>query len=95
MRPGLLYRAAMEGATLALLSGFRRMVGAGLAPAVEGLRLVGGGARNGLWRRMAADAFQMAVLLPAEAESAALGAALQVGGEGVRGCGAGACGYRM
>lgn len=77
MRPGLLYRAAMEGATLALLSGFRRMVGAGLAPAAEGLRLVGGGARNSLWRRMAADAFQMAVLLPAEAESAALGAALQ------------------
>jgi hypothetical protein len=38
-RPGLMYRAAMEGATLSLLSGFRRMCAAGLTPGRE-LRLV-------------------------------------------------------
>ncbi|KAG2486961.1 hypothetical protein HYH03_014458 [Edaphochlamys debaryana] len=76
LRPGLLYRAALEGATLSLLSGFRRMVAAGLAPGGR-LRLVGGGARNPLWRQIVADAFGMEVVLPAEADSAALGAALQ------------------
>ncbi|GLC33181.1 hypothetical protein PLESTF_000150600 [Pleodorina starrii] len=76
LRPGLVYRAAIEGATLSLLSGFRRMVAAGLRPSPQ-LRLVGGGARNGLWRQVVADAFQMEVLLPAEPDSAALGAALQ------------------
>ncbi len=48
MRPGLLYRAAIEGATLSLLSGFRRMTAAGLRPGAQ-LRLVGGGAKNRLW----------------------------------------------
>ncbi|PNH02543.1 Xylulose kinase [Tetrabaena socialis] len=76
LRPGLLYRAAMEGSTLSLLSGYRRMLAAGLSPCDE-LRLVGGGANNPLWRQVVADAFQMKVLLPAEADSAALGAALQ------------------
>ncbi|GIM00695.1 hypothetical protein Vretimale_5633 [Volvox reticuliferus] len=78
LRPGLVYRAAIEGATLSLLSGFRRMVRAGLQPSRR-LRLVGGGAKNALWRQVVADAFQMEVLLPAEPDSAALGAALQVG----------------
>ncbi|GFR47148.1 hypothetical protein Agub_g8839, partial [Astrephomene gubernaculifera] len=76
LRPGLLYRAAIEGATLSLLSGFRRMTAAGLRPSPQ-LRLVGGGARNPLWRQVVADAFQMRVVLPAEPDSAALGAALQ------------------
>eukprot|EP00747_Dinoflagellata_sp_TGD_P224890 gnl/TRDRNA2_/TRDRNA2_97971_c1_seq1.p1 gnl/TRDRNA2_/TRDRNA2_97971_c1~~gnl/TRDRNA2_/TRDRNA2_97971_c1_seq1.p1 ORF type:complete len:117 (+),score=30.38 gnl/TRDRNA2_/TRDRNA2_97971_c1_seq1:1-351(+) len=40
------------------------------------IRLVGGGAKNPLWRQMIADAFQLPVLLPAEVESAALGGAL-------------------
>lgn len=48
LRPGLLYRAAMEGATLSLLAGFRSMVAAGLRPGAQ-LRLVGGGAKNRLW----------------------------------------------
>ncbi|GLI65452.1 hypothetical protein VaNZ11_008833, partial [Volvox africanus] len=76
LRPGLLYRAAIEGATLSLLSGFRRMMSAGLQPSRQ-LRLVGGGAKSVLWRQVVADAFQMEVLLPAEPDSAALGAALQ------------------
>eukprot|EP00198_Chlamydomonas_reinhardtii_P011700 XP_001701037.1 predicted protein [Chlamydomonas reinhardtii] len=78
LRPGLLYRAAMEGATLSLLAGFRSMVAAGLRPGAQ-LRLVGGGAKNRLWWQIVADAFGMEVVLPAEPDSAALGAALQVG----------------
>lgn len=59
LKPGLLYRAALEGATLALLAGLRRMVAAGLAPSE--VRLVGGGSRSALWRQVVADAFQLPV----------------------------------
>ena len=41
------------------------------------LLLVGGGSANPLWRQVVADAFDIPVWLPVEAESAALGAALQ------------------
>lgn len=41
------------------------------------LRVVGGGSKNRLWRRIIADAFQLPLRFPAEAESAALGGALQ------------------
>ncbi|PRW34012.1 Xylulokinase [Chlorella sorokiniana] len=75
MRPGLLYRAAMEGATFTLLAGMQRMKDYGLA-ATE-LRVVGGGSQNRLWRRIVADAFQLPLRFPAEPEAAALGAALQ------------------
>lgn len=73
--PGLLYRAGMEGATFSLLRGLRAMQEKGLTP--RELRLVGGGAKNRLWRQVLADAFQLPIRLPLEAESAALGAALQ------------------
>jgi xylulokinase len=75
MRPGVLYRAALEGATLALVHGASRLAALGL-PARE-LRVVGGGSRNALWRRILADAFGVPLRFPAEPESAALGAALQ------------------
>lgn len=48
-------------------------------PAASELRVVGGGSQNKLWRRIVADAFQLPLRFPAEAEAAALGAALQVG----------------
>ena len=41
------------------------------------LRVVGGGSKNRLWRRIIADAFQLPLRFPAEPESAALGGALQ------------------
>jgi xylulokinase len=75
MRPGTLYRAALEGATLALAHGASRLAALGL-PARE-LRVVGGGSRNPLWRRILADAFGAPLRFPAEPESSALGAALQ------------------
>ena len=49
--------------------------------------MVGGGAASRLWRRVLADAFGLPLRFPAEAESAALGAALQARGLGGRvGC---------
>lgn len=59
MRPGLLYRAALEGVTLSLLAGLRRMEALGVRP--QELRLVGGGAANLLWRQVIADAFQLPI----------------------------------
>lgn len=41
------------------------------------LRLVGGGSKNQLWRRIIADSFQLPIRFPVEPESAALGGALQ------------------
>ena len=41
------------------------------------LRVVGGGSKNRLWRRIVADAFQLPLRFPAEPEAAALGAAMQ------------------
>lgn len=75
MRRGLLYRAALEGVTLNLAWGVQRLRELGLA--VERVRVVGGGARNELWRALLADALGAEVETLVESESAALGAALQ------------------
>ncbi len=73
--PGVIFRAALEGITANLASGVDRLKGLGVT--VDGLRLVGGGSRNPLWRQMIADALQVPVTLPEEPESGALGGALQ------------------
>ncbi len=80
LRPGLLdparlFRAALEGTSLNLAWGVERMRALGLP--IASVRLVGGGARNPLWRRILADALGVPVQELAEPESAALGAALQ------------------
>ena len=75
LRPGLLYRAAMEGATFALAAGVERLRKLGVV--ADELMLVGGGSKNPLWRQVVADATGLRVRLPAEPESAALGGALQ------------------
>eukprot|EP00879_Flechtneria_rotunda_P029505 GHRR01031916.1.p1 GENE.GHRR01031916.1~~GHRR01031916.1.p1 ORF type:complete len:257 (+),score=71.33 GHRR01031916.1:765-1535(+) len=75
LRPGVLYRAALEGATLSLAAALTRAIELGLTPTE--LRLVGGGSKNSLWQQIVADVFQLSVRLPLEPESAALGAALQ------------------
>ncbi len=72
LRPGPLYRAALEGAAFALRLGMEHM-----PFAARELRVVGGGASNPLWRRILADIFGATLRFPAEAETAALGAALQ------------------
>lgn len=43
----------------------------------ERVRLVGGGSQSALWRRIVADVLQLPLTFPTEADSAALGAALQ------------------
>jgi len=80
MRPGLLergtiYRAALEGTSLNLAWGVTRLAQLGLP--IDELRLVGGAAQNPLWREILAACLNAPVLPLAEAESAALGAAMQ------------------
>jgi D-xylulose kinase len=72
---GHLFRAAMEGATLALASGIERMKRLGIR--VEAVRVVGGGSRSALWRQIVADVLGVPAQGLEEPESAALGAALQ------------------
>lgn len=72
---GKLYRAAIEGATLGLVSGVERMKKLGLA--VESVRVVGGGSKNRLWRQILADSLGVPVTVLEEPESAALGGAIQ------------------
>ena len=73
---GVLYRAALEGATYSLLSGVRRMSELGLPPPTH-LSVVGGGSKSAVWRQTIADAFGVPVRRLLEPESAALGAAMQ------------------
>ena len=75
LQPGVLYRAAMEGASFALVAGLERLDALGVS--TEELRLVGGGSKNRLWRQVIADITGLCVRQPSEPESAALGGALQ------------------
>ncbi len=75
--PAVLYRAAIEGVSLNLAWGIERMRKLGIA--VDSVRLVGGGARNPLWRQVLADVLDAPVTELAEVETGALGAALQAG----------------
>jgi xylulokinase len=75
LEPGRLYRAALEGTSLNLAAGAARLRALGLP--LEQLRLVGGAARNPLWRRILANALDLPVTPLEEPETAALGVALQ------------------
>jgi len=70
-----LCRSAMEGATFGLRYGLDVLRRQGIRPSE--IRLVGGGARSSLWRRIAADIFACPVIRPVVEEAGALGAALQ------------------
>jgi sugar (pentulose or hexulose) kinase len=65
----------MEGATLGLRYGLDVLKQQGLTPTE--IRLVGGGAKSTLWRRMVADIFNCPVVCPESSEAGAVGAALQ------------------
>jgi xylulokinase len=73
--PAHFARAAMEGATLGLNYGLRRLRELGIAD--RQIRLTGGGANSPAWRRIAADVFNRPVVGLAQPEAAALGAAMQ------------------
>lgn len=74
-RPGLVYRATLEGVTLSLLNGFQQLRKHGIT--AKELRLVGGGSKNTIWAQIIADIFQLRVEILKETETAALGAAFQ------------------
>ena len=68
-------RAAMEGVTLGMNYGLRRLAELGVKP--KQIRATGGGANSKLWRQIMADIFNAEVVTLAVGEGAAYGAALQ------------------
>ncbi|MDA0803697.1 MAG: xylulokinase [Planctomycetota bacterium] len=75
LRPGHLYRAALEGVTASISSAVGRLMEFGLTATT--IRLVGGGSKNALWQELISAAIGAPVEPLAEPETAALGAALQ------------------
>lgn len=75
LTPAHMARAAMEGVTLGMAYGLRRMESLGLKPSE--IRLTGGGSKSPAWRQMVADIFGYPVVSMQSAEGAALGAAIQ------------------
>jgi D-xylulose kinase len=68
-------RAAMEGVTLGMNYGLRRLGELGVKPAE--IRATGGGANSKVWRQIMADVFNAPVVTLKVGEGAAYGAALQ------------------
>ncbi len=72
---GPLARAAMEGVTMGMNYGLRRLAALGVK--AKEIRLTGGGAKSAVWRQLMADIFGVPVVGMVEEEGAALGGALQ------------------
>lgn len=68
-------RAAMEGVTLGMNYGLRRLAELGVQPTQ--IRATGGGANSKIWRQIMADVFNAEVVTLRVGEGAAFGAALQ------------------
>ena len=68
-------RATMEGVTLGMNYGLRRLAKLGVKP--RQIRATGGGAKSKLWRQIMADVFNAEVVTLKVSEGAAYGAALQ------------------
>jgi sugar (pentulose or hexulose) kinase len=68
-------RAAMEGVTLGMNYGLRRLAELGVK--AKQIRATGGGANSKLWRQIMADVFNAEVVTLKVGEGAAYGAALQ------------------
>jgi xylulokinase len=68
-------RAAMEGVTLGMNYGLRRLADLGVK--TKQIRATGGGAKSKLWRQIMADIFNAEVVTLKVSEGAAYGAALQ------------------
>ena len=68
-------RAAMEGVTMGMNYGLRRLAKLGVNPTQ--IRATGGGANSALWRQIMADVFNAEVVTLQVGEGAAYGAALQ------------------
>jgi len=72
---GHIARASMEGVTLGMNYGLRRLAELGVKP--EQIRATGGGAKSKVWRQIMADIFDTPVVTLKVNEAAAYGAALQ------------------
>ena len=72
---GHLARAAMEGVTMGMNYGLRRLAALGVK--AKEIRVTGGGAKSPVWRQLMADIFGVPVVAMVEEEGAALGGALQ------------------
>jgi sugar (pentulose or hexulose) kinase len=68
-------RAAMEGVTLGMNYGLRRLAELGVKPSQ--IRATGGGSKSRVWRQIMADVFNAEVVTLKVSEGAAYGAALQ------------------
>jgi xylulokinase len=68
-------RASMEGVTLGMNYGLRRLATLGVKPSQ--IRATGGGAKSRVWRQIMADVFNTEVVTLKVGEGAAYGAALQ------------------
>ena len=68
-------RAAMEGVTMGMNYGLRRLAELGVKP--RQIRVTGGGAKSPVWRQIMADIFDAEVVTLKVSEGAAYGAALQ------------------
>jgi sugar (pentulose or hexulose) kinase len=68
-------RAAVEGVTLGMNYGLRRLAELGVKP--KQIRATGGGAKSKVWRQIMADVFDTEVVTLKVSEGAAYGAALQ------------------
>ena len=72
---GHIARAAMEGVTMGMNYGLRRLAALGVK--AKEIRVTGGGAKSPVWRQLMADIFGVPVVAMVEDEGAALGGALQ------------------
>ncbi len=68
-------RAAMEGVTMGMNYGLRRLAALGVK--AQEIRVTGGGAKSAVWRQIMADVFGVPVVAMVEDEGAALGGAIQ------------------
>ncbi len=68
-------RSSMESTVFGLKLGFETLSKLGVK--IDEVRLIGGGAKSALWRKITADILDVRVIIPVEDEAAAFGAALQ------------------
>lgn len=74
MTPPNIARAVVEGVTMGLAYGLKRLADLGIEPSE--LRVTGGGSRSPVWREIVADVFGYPTVALQVAEGAALGAAV-------------------
>ena len=73
---GHIYRAALEGLSFQLREALRILTDA-TDFSIRGIRVVGGGSKNNLWNQIRADFTNLPIVVTAQKEATALGAALK------------------